>query len=173
MKDKQQDKHQDKLPGVSATKASRRRWVTGIGALVVAAAATFLLWPGVNDAPPAQPSAPAPAAQSTRSGTVGGQERLVGRWLRSDGGYFIEIRGAAVDGKLDAGYYNPKSIRVGRAEWKMQNGKVVVFVELRDVNYPGSTYTLELLDAEDRLVGTYFQAVEQATFDVAFVRQQQ
>ena len=45
-----------------------------------------------------------------------------------------------------------------------------VFVELRDVNYPGSTYTLAYDPAADQLRGVYFQALERQSFDVSFVR---
>jgi hypothetical protein len=47
---------------------------------------------------------------------------------------------------------------------------VKVFVELRDVNYPGSTYTLTYDPASDQLKGIYYQAVEQQRFPVAFFR---
>ena len=55
-------------------------------------------------------------------------------------------------------------------EWKLQDGRLQVFVELRDVNYPGSTYTLSYEPATDRLKGIYFQAVQQQQFEVEFVR---
>ena len=97
--------------------------------------------------------------------------RLVGRWLRPDGGYILEIRSATPDGKLDVGYFNPKSINVGRAEWVAKDGKLYVMAELQDVNYPGSTYGLEYQPATDQMVGTYYQAVEKSTFDVQFVRE--
>ena len=45
-----------------------------------------------------------------------------------------------------------------------------VFIELRDVNYPGSTYTLTYDPASDQLKGVYYQAVEKQRFPVAFVR---
>ena len=96
---------------------------------------------------------------------------LVGRWLRPDGGYILEIRSATPEGKLDVGYYNPKSINVGRAEWVKKDGKLYVMAELQDVNYPGSIYGLEYQPATDHLVGTYYQAVEKSTFDVQFVRE--
>lgn len=98
-------------------------------------------------------------------------DRLNGRWLRPDGGYILEIRNAAADGKLDVGYFNPNAINVGRAEWVEKDGKLYVMVELQDVNYPGSTYGLEYIVAKDHLTGTYFQAVEKSTFDVEFVRE--
>ena len=45
-----------------------------------------------------------------------------------------------------------------------------MFVELRDVNYPGSAYNLRYDPKTDRLIGTYFQAVQRQTYDVEFVR---
>ena len=97
--------------------------------------------------------------------------KLVGRWLRPDGGYILEIRSAAPDGKLDVGYYNPKSIHVARAEWVEKDGKLYVMAELQDVNYPGSTYGLEYIVGQDKLAGSYYQAVEKSTYDVEFVRE--
>jgi hypothetical protein len=49
-------------------------------------------------------------------------------------------------------------------------GNLGVFVELRDVNYPGSTYTLTYQPATDRLAGTYFHAVSGQNMDVEFSR---
>ena len=98
-------------------------------------------------------------------------DKLTGRWQRSDGGYVIEIRSVAADGALDAGYFNPAPIHVSQARLTSPGGKPQVFVELRDVNYPGSTYTLTYDGANDQLAGVYFQAVEQQQFDVVFVRQ--
>ena len=45
-----------------------------------------------------------------------------------------------------------------------------VFLELRDVHYPGSTYTLTYDPARDQLQGVYYQAALQQRFDVVFVR---
>ena len=97
--------------------------------------------------------------------------KLVGRWLRPDGGYILEIRSAAPDGKLDVGYFNPKPIHVARAEWVMKDNILYALVELQDVNYPGSTYGLEYKVGSDHLVGTYFQAIEKSTYEVEFVRE--
>jgi hypothetical protein len=98
-------------------------------------------------------------------------EKLKGKWLRPDGGYILEIRSATAEGNLEAGYFNPGPINVARAEWERKDGKLQVFVELRDVNYPGSTYTLKFSDAEDRMTGNYFQAAQRENFAVEFVRQ--
>ena len=113
---------------------------------------------------------PTPAIAQSKGPEVG-PERLVGRWVRPDGGYILEIRSAQADGKLDAAYLNPRSIKVSRAEWRREDGRLLVFVELRDVNYPGSTYNLRLVPDKDRLVGAYYQAVQKQTFDVEFARQ--
>ena len=108
-------------------------------------------------------------AQST--GEQVASERLVGRWVRPDGGYVLEIRSAQAGGRLDAAYLNPRSIKVSRAEWRREDGRLLVSVELRDVNYPGSTYNLRYVPDQGRLVGAYYQAVQRQTFDVEFVRQ--
>jgi len=52
----------------------------------------------------------------------------------------------------------------------LKGGAVQVFIELRDANYPGSTYTLADDAKTDRLVGRYHQAVARETFEVFFVR---
>ena len=97
-------------------------------------------------------------------------KRLEGRWLRPDGGYVLELRDIENDGSLKAAYFNPRPINVERAEVRSKDGTLTVFVLLRDVNYPGSTYTLHYDPAADRLKGTYFQAVQGQTFDIEFVR---
>jgi len=97
-------------------------------------------------------------------------QRLEGRWVRPDGGYILEMKEARPDGSLKAAYFNPRPIRVHRAEASKMDGAITLFVELRDVHYPGSTYRLQYDAARDRLTGTYFQAVERQTFDVQFLR---
>jgi len=111
------------------------------------------------------------SATAQPKGEQRGAERLVGRWVRPDGGYVLDIRSAQAGGRLDAVYLNPRSIKVSRAEWRREDGRLLVSVELRDVNYPGSTYNLRYVPDQDRLVGDYYQAVQRQTFDVEFVRQ--
>jgi len=84
----------------------------------------------------------------------------------------LDIKYAANDGKIDAAYLNPNSINVSRAEWTYKDDVLHVFVELRDTNYPGSTYTLAYNSDADQLEGIYFQAAMQQTFDIVFVRMQ-
>ncbi len=100
-------------------------------------------------------------------------EKLTGRWQRADGGYIIEIRSIEPGGKMNAAYFNPQPIHVAKAEASQYEGTVNVFIELRDVNYPGSTYNLTYDPADDCLKGIYFQAALGQTFEVYFVRLRQ
>jgi uncharacterized protein (DUF2147 family) len=99
------------------------------------------------------------------------EQRLTGRWVRPDGGYVLELKNIRKDGNLKAAYFNPQPIKVFKAEWKRKQGIISVFVELRDVNYPGSKYHLQYDPKTDRLKGTYFQAVYGETYDVEFIRE--
>jgi len=96
--------------------------------------------------------------------------KLIGRWLRPDGGYMIDIRKIHADGKVDAGYYNPQPINVSRAEAIGADAGIKLFIELQDVGYPGSTYTLIYNSQKDMLFGFYYQAAMGQNFDVVFVR---
>ena len=97
-------------------------------------------------------------------------QKLVGRWLRTDSPYVIEIREVSPDGTLRAGYYNPQPINVSAAKVEDKNGTLQVFVELHDTGYPGSNYTLDYDHQNDALEGTYFQATLKQSFNVAFMR---
>lgn len=96
---------------------------------------------------------------------------LAGRWVRSDYPYVIEITAVQGGGTMEAAYYNPGPINVGRAGYEESVAGPVVTVELQDSNYPGSTYTLTYDRTRDMLYGTYFQAVQGETFAVVFVRE--
>jgi len=82
----------------------------------------------------------------------------------------LAISGVAPGGKATASYFNPRPIRVARAEAKLEGALVGLFVELQDVNYPGSTYTLGYDTATDQLKGIYYQAAQGAQYEVAFSR---
>jgi hypothetical protein len=127
-------------------------------ALLGAAAALTALTLAVAAGPPAaQAGGPA-------------YERLKGRWVRLDGGYVIEVRSVDNRGVVDAAYFNPQPINVGRAQATRDGSALRLVVELRAPNYPGSTYTLSYDPTVDQLRGVYFQAVAQQRFDVIFVR---
>jgi uncharacterized protein (DUF2147 family) len=110
------------------------------------------------------------AADAPQAAAKVDNKRLLGRWVRPDGGYIIEIKEIGKDGNLKAAYYNPRPINVARAEFSKKDDTLTIFIELRDVNYPGSKYNLQYDPKSDRLTGTYFQAVEKQTFNIEFVR---
>ncbi|MGB2687500.1 MAG: hypothetical protein WBG61_06485 [Desulfobacterales bacterium] len=95
---------------------------------------------------------------------------LMGRWQRTDGGYVIEIRSIAPDGKIKAGYFNPSPINVEKAQASKDKDHIKVEMTLRDVGYPGSAYTLVYASEKDVLLGYYFHAVSRQYLDVLFVR---
>lgn len=95
---------------------------------------------------------------------------LVGNWVRTDAPYRIQISELLDDGKMKAGYFNPKSINVSKAGWVNTGGVIKIYVEMRDQNYPGSNYNLTYVPERDLLAGVYYQAVEGTTFEVEFVR---
>jgi hypothetical protein len=86
-----------------------------------------------------------------------GFETLIGRWLRLDGGYILEIRGVDPSGKIDALYLNPRPINVAKAEASSDGSKLNVLVELRAPNYPGSTYTLCTIESRTNSKGPIFR----------------
>ncbi|RKY91677.1 MAG: hypothetical protein DRQ01_07355 [Ignavibacteriae bacterium] len=104
------------------------------------------------------------------NGNAADKNLLVGDWVRTDASYLIKINKVNEDGTLESQYFNPKPINVGNANWEESHGNLKVTVELRDVNYPGSTYTLNYLADRDILAGDYYQAVQGLTFYVEFVR---
>lgn len=150
----------------STAAAGTRRWRVA-AVIVLFSAAVALAWaswrnteePAETSASAGMPSAPASAPEAYAV--------LVGEWVRPDGGYVLAVSGVAPDGTASVSYFNPRPIRVARAEAKRERGRVGLFVELRDVNYPGSTYTLGYDAATDQLRGIYYQAAQDAQYEVA------
>ncbi len=95
---------------------------------------------------------------------------IAGNWVRTDATYRIEISAVSGDGTMKANYFNPKSINVSNARWSDKDGFLRMHIELRDVNYPGSKYNLSYIPERDMLAGEYYQAMEQVTYKVQFVR---
>ncbi len=95
---------------------------------------------------------------------------LKGRWVRQDGDYMIEIKSVAADGTMEAGYFNPRPIHIGKAEAELREGVVRVFVLMADRGYPGSNYKLKYDKESDTLQGSYHQAASGETFGVIFDR---
>jgi hypothetical protein len=121
-----------------------------------------------NKAPPG--TAPAVKESGTRLESKTKFEPLKGRWVRPDGGYVVDIKEVDARGKMVAAYFNPRPINVSRAEAAMAGATIKVFIELRDINYPGATYNLTYDPGSDQLKGIYFQPLLQQNFEVFFVR---
>ena len=167
---------------MSSTKTHSRRGAPGnrsrvawiwISIAVVAVVAGVVWRVGGSRSESTAPSggeAMSAAAPSIPAVTVADAQGLAGRWVRTDSPYVVEIVSTAEDGSLVAAYYNPRPINVSRAAFRVVDGTFEVFVELRDVNYPGSTYTLRYDAADDVLQGVYFQAALGQSYDVTFVR---
>ncbi|MGA9534283.1 MAG: hypothetical protein WBR24_00105, partial [Desulfobacterales bacterium] len=68
------------------------------------------------------------ASQAASQDAAHGFQPLIGRWRRPDGGYVIEIRGIDADGKIDAGYFNPRPINVARADASRDVDGLKVFI---------------------------------------------
>lgn len=122
-----------------------------------------------------KPAASHPQVETTNAPVVATEpspqlKRLLGSWERPDGGYVLTLRKVDAQGKLEATYANPSPINVEQAQAITEQGITRVFVVLRDANYPGCTYKLTYDAKADQLFGEYFQAAQQQTYEVNFVR---
>jgi hypothetical protein len=96
-------------------------------------------------------------------------DTLVGRWLRPDGNYVIQINTIKEDKKVEAQYFNPNPINIARAEI-IPDSDLRIFIEFDDRGYEGSSYDLKYDPQNDALIGTYFQATYGQTYQIGFVR---
>lgn len=71
---------------------------------------------------------------------------------------------------MEVKYLNPNPINVGRSAWRINEDVLQLYVELQDVNYPGSLYSLAFVEESNSLSGTYYQAVSKETFNVKFTK---
>lgn len=126
--------------------------VVGLGCIVII---VTILISGDGGSTPAPVPAPAPSAGNAAPSAKPDPSRILGRWLRPDGGYILEIASIGEGGKLTAAYYNPRPINVAKAQLTESGGGIKVFVELRDTNYPGNYYDLSFDPAQNVLRGTY------------------
>lgn len=147
--------------------------ITALAGVSVIFFAMVLLWreknaPVNKTTPSVDQQARSPQAEP--AGASHEYSHLIGRWIRPDGGYVLQIRKVDASGNIDAGYYNPRPINVSRAEASRIQSRIKVFIELRDAGYPGATYTLAYNSQKDVLVGIYDQPAAGQSFNVVFVR---
>jgi len=97
---------------------------------------------------------------------------IAGQWARIDGSYTLRVENVMSDGTSDVSYFNPGRIHVAESRVSAQEGRIKLFVDLRDEGYPGCTYTLFYYPEEDVLAGAYYQAAVGRTYEVIFVRKE-
>jgi hypothetical protein len=117
--------------------------------------------------------APALLLILSQPGTTASFQPLVGKWLRLDGGYVLEVKQVSGEGRVEAAYKNPAPIHVAQAKAEREGDTIRLFVELRDVGYDGSTYTLNYDAERDELQGIYNQVSNGRSqrLEVVFVRE--
>lgn len=146
------------------------KW-TRVAWILLAAALVFLGVIALKMAKsPAAPAAPAAAAAPAANGAAGDMGRILGRWLRPDGGYVLELSKVLPDGRIEAAYFNPNPIHVERATAETGGDGIRIYVELRDRNYEGNFYRLRYDPQTDRLTGQYHQLTMQQVYDIEFER---
>ena len=96
-------------------------------------------------------------------------DTLLGRWYRTDGEYMIQVSSIGPEGKVEAGYFNPRPINVSKAEAYPEQPPRL-FIELQDAGYDGSNYNLTYDVQNDVLRGNYYQATYGQTYSVIFMR---
>jgi hypothetical protein len=125
---------------------------------------------GQNTESPEPVSGSAPAATNAAPQIKPEFVKLLGKWVRPDGGYVLELKQVDAAGKFEAAYLNPDPINVERAQGVRDSEGTRLVVELRDENYPGCIYKLTYDEKNDQLFGTYYQAAMDQTYDIAFGR---
>lgn len=95
---------------------------------------------------------------------------IAGQWARIDGSYTLRVEDVMSDGTAEVSYFNPRRIHVAESRISTRDGRIKLFVKLRDEDYPGCTYTLFYYHEQDVLAGVYYQAAVGRTYEVIFVR---
>lgn len=98
-------------------------------------------------------------------------KKIVGRWIRPDGGYVLVINDVKENGAIDAAYLNPGPVNISSARASTSGNNINIRVELRDTHYPGNYYTLRYDPNADELRGVYHHLGIGRNFDVFFVRE--
>ncbi|HEX2973885.1 MAG TPA: hypothetical protein VHP11_16245 [Tepidisphaeraceae bacterium] len=136
------------------------------------AMSVLYLFTNIGSATHPQAAAQQPTTRPSSTLSEAECQRLAGRWVRPDGGYVLHIKTVDHNGNLDAAYFNPRSINIHKALASRDGPSIKLLIELRDVNYPGCTYTLTYDPQADRFTGIYYQALLRQRFQIAFSRTQ-
>jgi hypothetical protein len=123
-------KHKGNRSGKEVTqKQPAKRPSSAVAFIVLAAVvvACLGLWWRANHPGAARPSMVSGQAEAATQPAASDKPdfaKLKGKWQRPDGGYVLEVRGVADDGKIDAAYLNPNPINVARAATSYEAGQM-------------------------------------------------
>jgi hypothetical protein len=95
---------------------------------------------------------------------------LAGKWQRTDGNYLIKVSDVQERGQAAVEYFNPRSIRVVQTTISTEKELIKLFIKFQDKGYEGSTYSLYYYAEKDALLGFYYQAPMDKTYEVIFLR---
>jgi len=95
---------------------------------------------------------------------------LAGKWQRTDGNYLIKVSDVQSEGQATVTYFNPRSIHVATAAISTEKELLKLFIKFQDKGYEGSSYSLYYYAEKDALLGFYYQAPMDKTYEVVFLR---
>jgi len=98
---------------------------------------------------------------------------LAGKWQRTDGNYVIKVSDVQAEGQATVEYFNPRSIHVAKAAISTEKELIKLFIKFQDKGYEGSSYRLYYFAKKDALLGFYYQAPMDKTYEVVFLRKAQ
>jgi hypothetical protein len=98
---------------------------------------------------------------------------LAGKWQRTEGNYLIKVSDVQADGQATVEYFNPRSIHVAAAAISTEKELIKLFIKFQDKGYEGSSYRLYYYAKKDALLGYYYQAPMDKTYEVVFLRKTQ
>ncbi len=98
---------------------------------------------------------------------------LAGKWQRTDGNYLIKVSDVQAEGQAKVEYFNPRSIHVATAAISTEKELIKFFIKFQDKGYEGSSYRLYYFAKKDALLGYYYQAPMDKTYEVVFLRKAQ
>ena len=98
---------------------------------------------------------------------------LAGKWQRTDGNYLINVSDVQAEGQATVEYFNPRSIHVATAAISTEKELIKFFIKFQDKGYEGSSYRLYYFAKKDALLGYYYQAPMDKTYEVVFLRKAQ
>lgn len=99
---------------------------------------------------------------------------LVGEWSERGMPWLIKITDVYDTGKLEVGLYNtysPTPIQVELANWFKLGNLLSIYIEIKDPDYPGSYFKLNYVPERDVLVGTAYNALQNAVYSLEMIRE--